>query len=361
MGKQKQWVARIYLGRDADGKQQFEWVGRYPTRRERNAAVDKRRAELAAGPSDELPTCDEYTDRYLREYDRTHKGSSSRTQAEALKRFRQDFAGRPLDVSRAEARDWVNGDGKWRPAGPVPAGSVFPVITLYNYAINEDDLPLPRNPFRNLGRRSKGRAEQPPPTEAEFEALLAACSALKAYEPVMRAFLKFAAFTLMRPSELFALEWGDLDFDAMRITKARRLYRGQIDEPKTGAKLIALTPPARDAILGLPRVSPLVFTSKTGKRLSSTNMHGYWQLVLARAGLDFELYHASKHYGVWFMWTKLGMSNRAIAAQAGWSLKTVDAMLAVYGHADVGALDEVDRAFAQRVVPLRPVDSAMQE
>jgi hypothetical protein len=48
-------------------------------------------------------------------------------------------------------------------------------------------------------------------------------------------------------------------------------------------------------------------------------MFGYWSLVTARAGLDFDLYHATKHYGVWFMWTKLGMSNRAIAAQAGWS------------------------------------------
>jgi hypothetical protein len=162
----------------------------------------------------------------------------------------------------------------------------------------------------------------------------------------MRAFLLFAAFTLMRPSELFALEWADIDFDAMRISKTRRLYRGKLAEPKTGPKTIALTPPARDAMLGQPRDSALVFTSKTGKRLSSTNMFGYWNLVTARAGLDFDLYHATKHYGVWFMWTKLGMSNRAIAAQAGWSSDGgQDA--AVYGHGDVGALDEVDAAFAR--------------
>lgn len=356
MSKKRTWVGRVYLGRGEDGKQIFEWVGRFKSKRERDAAVARRRVELAAGDREELPACDEYVDRYLREYERTHKSSSARTQEEALRRFRRDFAGRNLAVSRAEAKDWVNGDGKWRANGPVPAGSVFPVITMYNHAIDEDDLPLPRNPFRNLGSRSKGRAGQPPPTEAEFEALLEACAALKAHAPAMRAFLRFAAFTLMRPSELFALEWADIDFDAMRIRKDRRLYRGVVAEPKTGPKLIALTPPARDAILGLPRVAPQVFTSKTGKRLSSTNMHGYWTVVLARAGLDFDLYHATKHYGVHYMWTALGMSRRAIAAQAGWSLKTVDGMLGVYGHADVGALEEVDRAFAARVTPLRKIE-----
>lgn len=50
------------------------------------------------------------------------------------------------------------------------------------------------------------------------------------------------------------------------------------------------------------------------------------------------------------------MSRRAIAAQAGWSLATVDQMLAIYGHGDVGALEEVDAAFEGRVVPLKAVE-----
>jgi hypothetical protein len=126
--------------------------------------------------------------------------------------------------------------------------------------------------------------------------------------------------------------------------------------PKTGAKLIALTPPARDAILELPRTGPLVFESKTGKRLAQPVLSGYWAQVLARAGLGFAFYHATKHYGVHYLWTKIGLSRRAIAAQAGWSLATVDKMLAVYGLADVGALEEVDQAFG--VGTLEEVDQA---
>jgi hypothetical protein len=344
----RRWVGRIYLGRDDDGRQQFIWLGRFATRRERDDAVAKRRAQLLLGERPQLPNCDTYVDRYLTEYERLHKGSSHGTQADRLKRFRDDFAGQSLDISRQDAKDWAHGEGRWAAREPVPASCVHPVVTLYNHAINEDDLPVVRNPFRNLGARTKGRAEQPPPTEAEFQKILDSCAVLGGYADRMRAFVKFVTFELMRPGEAFELEWADIDFDAMRVRKARRLYRGVVDEPKTGPKVIALTPPARDAIIGLPREGRLVFTTKTGKRFSATNMHTYWHLVTARAGVDYDLYHATKHYGVHYMWTKLGMSERAIAAQAGWSVSAVQKLLKVYGHFDVGALEEVDRAFEGR-------------
>lgn len=346
----KRWAGRIYLGRDQDGKQQFEWVGRFRTRRERDDAVAARRLQLT-DTRHLLPTCDAYVDTYLAEYARTHKDSSYDTARASLKRFRKDFAGRSLDISRQDAKAWVE---------TVPASCVPIVVTLYNHAIDDDDLPIARNPFRKLGKRTKGRSQEAPPTEAEFDALLVSCSALGGYAATMRALTRFAAFTLMRPGELYELEWTDIDFDALRIHKSRRLYRGQVAEPKTGPKMIALTPPARDAVIGLPRGGRLVFTSKTGKRLSQPIVSGYWAQVLARAGLDFDFYHATKHYGVHHMWTKLGMSRRAIAAQAGWSLGTVDKMLGVYGHGDVGALEEVDAAFSQNVVALRSVQGGTQ-
>lgn len=353
MSKRKQWTGRVYLGRGEDGKQLFQWVGRFDTRRERDGAVAEARVRLRLGGSPALPACDEYVDRYLAEYERTHKDSSYTSVRERLQRFRRDFAGRSLDISRAEAKDWVAGDGRWAATGAVRPGCVQAVVTLYNHAIDEDDLPLERNPFRKLGRRTKGRADQPPPTAEEFQLLLDACAALGEYGRTMRALVLFAAFTLMRPSELYVLEWTDIDFEAMRMRKARRLYRGSVGEPKTGPVTIALTPPARDAIIGLARDERLVFTSKTGKRLSQSLVSGYWSQVLARAGVDFDFYHATKHYGVHYLWTQLGLSRRAIAAQAGWSLSTVEKMLAIYGHGEVGALDEVDRAFAENVVPIR--------
>jgi integrase len=59
----------------------------------------------------------------------------------------------------------------------------------------------------------------------------------------------FGAFTLMRPGELFALDWEDIDQEAGangRALVARRLYRGRSDLPKSNReRTIPLTPPAR--------------------------------------------------------------------------------------------------------------------
>ena len=74
--------------------------------------------------------------------------------------------------------------------------------------------------------------------------------------------------------------------------------------------------------------------------------------MTAKAGLDFDFYLASKHYGVHLLY-KLGLSSRAIGAQMGWSEKAVESLLQVYGHVDLIALSEVDALYANNVVPLR--------
>jgi integrase len=311
--------------------------------------VIEERIELVERADSEIPTCDEYVDHYLAEYGRRYRSSSLNTQTGRLRRFREDFKGRSLDISRAELKQWIEGWGPWSGREPVPKSQIAAIISLYNYAIDEDDLPLARSPARKLTWRYKGRAHQPPPSPEEFQALVEACSVLGNYGKTMRALLLFATYTLMRPGELFALEWTDIDFEGMRIRKARRVYRGTVEAPKTGPRVIALTPPARDAIKKLPRNSKLVFTSKTGKRLGPRAIYEYWNIVLAVAGLKYHFYHATKHFGVHYMWTELGLSPRAIAAQAGWKLENAYSMLAIYGHGEVGALREVDASFHRPV------------
>jgi hypothetical protein len=127
------------------------------------------------------------------------------------------------------------------------------------------------------------------------------------------------------------------------------VYRGNVDVPKNGEpKMIALVPPARDILLRQPtrtREDGLVFVSKRGNRLSAPTLSHYWSQIKARCGLDFDFYLATKHYGVHRLYT-LGLSRRAIAAQAGWSEHAVDKMLRVYGHTDLVALAEVDALYA---------------
>jgi integrase len=89
----------------------------------------------------------------------------------------------------------------------------------------------------------------------------------------MRNLITFAAFTGMRPGEIFALEWGDVNMEAIRIDVRRRVYRGNLDLPKSNKpRRIALTPPARDALLGQPHIGPLVFTGNRGGRLSQPTL-----------------------------------------------------------------------------------------
>jgi integrase len=291
-----------------------------------------------------MPSCDEYVDAYLADYSRRNRSNSLQTQTCRLRRFREDFKGRSLEISRSELKQWVHGEGPWSKRGPIPRWEGMAITSLYNHAIDEDDLPLERSPARKLRPRPKDRADQSPPLPQEFEALVAACSALGDYDKMMRAALLFAAYTLVRPSELFALEWTDIDFGRMRVRN-----RDTVEDLKACARLIALTPTARDLIKRLPQDSKRVFTSKSGRPLTAPTFAGYWNLVLAAAGLRFGFHHATKHYGVHYMWTELGLSARAIAAQAGWTLHNANRILAAYGHGEVGALEEVDAAFSRPV------------
>lgn len=301
---------------------------------------------LEPDDEEEWPTCDEYVDHYLREYGRRYKSASLRAQTRRLRRFRDDFRGRSLNLSRAEIKEWVYGEGLWIRRGPVPPSHVPALVSLYNFAIDEDDLPLTRSPARGLARRTTpGRANVPPPSRSEFEALAEACSKLHNNGEMMRSLFLFAAYTLMRPGELLALKWVDIDLSANRIRTLRRIYNGDLDIPKSGIRTIALTPPARDAIRSLPHVSDLVFAMRDGSAMSASMLSRHWTQVQEAAGLKFAFYHATRHYGVHYMWAELKMPLRAIAAQAGWKLTTAVEMLAIYGHPEIGALEDVDNAF----------------
>jgi integrase len=305
--------------------------------------------ELSKRRSGDELTCGEWAERFLARYQRDHKDSSYDTAKSALTAFTKDFGDRPIgDISRLEAMDWAERVAAYR----------LPVVdTLFSAAVDAEVVE--RNPFRGLSRRTRGRSGQHPPTLEELDRLFDGCSALGWYAPQMRALLIFAAYTGMRPGELFALEWADVDFDAMRVHVNRRVHRGRVDLPKSNKpRTIALTPPARDALLGQPRDGALVFHAKRGGRLSQPTLSGYWAQVLARAGLDFDFYLATKHWCVHYMHAELGLPPRVIAEQMGWTLAGVLKLLAVYGHGGVGALEEVDKAFGANVTELRAVESA---
>jgi integrase len=237
-----------------------QWIGTYRTKREARQAEGEALANPKPGAKP--MTVAEWVERFLARYERERKLSSYDTARGALRRFVADFGERRLDsITRLEAIEW---------AERVPPSRVPVVVTCLNAALDAEIID--RNPFRGLShrvRRSRGRSDEHPPTEGELARILEACAALGEYAPQMRALIIFAAYTGMRPGECFALEWADIDFERMRIRVRRRLYRGALDLPKSNRiRTIALTPPARDALLGHPRDGALVFRAKRGGRLS---------------------------------------------------------------------------------------------
>jgi integrase len=353
--KRRPWTGRVYLGRDEHDQQQFHWVGRFATKRERDDAVARARIERPweREQGSTVMTVREYvadvlgrmeSGALLTKQERRFKRSSIDAARSRLRALVRAYGDRPLDViTRYEAVRW---------AESVPAGVVADTVVLFNRAVDEELLE--RNAFRGLGRRSPGRSETDPPTEEQMILLHEACSVLGDYAPRMRALVTFASYTIMRPGELFALDWErhvDLTADIVHVRE--RVYKGEHDLPKSNrVRTIALLPQARDAITALPERTGYVFRSKRGKQLSQPTMSGYWAQVLARAGLDFDFYLATKHYGVHHMKVKLGLPNHDIAEQAGWSEAAVEEMVKTYAHTSVGALDRIKAAAEIDALPV---------
>jgi integrase len=309
------------------------WVGTF------NRLADARKAERQAKERHvRTMSCDTYVDHFLTCQKDRVKDSTLHTNRHALRGFAQDFRGIALDrVSKTEAKRWAI-KNRWR----VPV-----VVALFNAAVEEELVD--RNPFKGLSSKGPGRKHFVPLTIAEVNEL--AQIALEEHGPQVRALVLFLAYEGIRPGEAFALEWTDIDFDTNRIYVQRRVYRGALDLPKNGkARRIVFTPPARDAIENLPRDDRLVFIGKQGKRLSQSLLTWYWAPIAARFGrkiTPYELRHFAGHY----LHVKLGLPDRVVAVQLG---HTDGGKLVreLYGHGDIGALEEIDRAF-DNVLPLR--------
>lgn len=329
-GGQRRYGVRV----DIDGRQ--VWIGTF------DKLADARRAEARArdaGRRARPMTCEQWVTHWLPGYAQRVKDSTYATTEAALAAFRAEFGGVRLDrLDRLAAEKWARSNRHRVPA----------VVTCLNAAVEAERLI--RNPFAGLSHRGPGRKHVQPLTAAEVDALAQAAEDVHGeYGPTMRALVTFLAYSAMRPGEVFALEWSDIDFERMRIKVQRRRYKGRLDLPKSNRpRLIVLTPPARDALLTLPRTGRLVFTGKRGGPLSQSMLSGYWALLCAAAfpGRSIAPYEL-RHFGAHYLYVTMGLPARVVAVQLGHDGPKLIEQL--YGHGDVGALEEIDAAFSKVV------------
>jgi integrase len=173
-----------------------------------------------------------------------------------------------------------------------------------------------------------------------------------------RLIVKLAGICGMRPGEIVALQWNDINDTALSVK--RRMYRGKIDTPKTqhSTRTVALPTSVVEDInewrLTSPNTAPddWVFPSETGKTPLWANNAWYDKIrpVLTKLGLGWTNYQVLRRSAVSLL-NAQGADGTIVAAQCG---HTVDTSINIYNKVGIErqltAVQNLDNALATHVV-----------
>jgi integrase len=258
---------------------------------------------------------------------RRPKESTNITNATAIRKFVRQHGQLPLEqVTRKLATQWLREGGR--------DYAVQSLRVMFADAVN-DDL-IPANPFSRVGvTRGKGNADKQPPSPEQVQRMIRLAGEL--VSPYFAGWLAVAAYTGMRPGEVDALRWDAVDLQANRV-HVREQYSAQSRSftlPKNGQRrTIVLTPPARDALVGLPVVSEFCFVNFRGDHYGKSGRTYPWAMVRAAAGLQgTTLYVATRHFCGWWLVNEYGMHSEDVAIQLGHE-DGGELVRTLYGHRD---------------------------
>lgn len=153
---------------------------------------------------------------------------------------------------------------------------------------------LRENPCEGTGRMEAEPERWDFYTAEETEAWLQAC---RESEPRWYPFFLTGFRTGLRIGEMFALEWGDLDFRSMKLHVRRAVSAGQITLPKNKKRRVVDMSPHLAGTLQQHRHlhGPLVFCTGEGGRLSRDMIRHPWVRITRLAGLRQLRHHDMRH------------------------------------------------------------------
>lgn len=297
---------------------------------------------------------DSFAARWTRDYPRP-KDSTNLLNAERVSKFGTDYAGKLLcDITRTEARAWALANrSRWKS-----------VRAMFTDAVR-DGL-APANPFVDMRlSTSRGRRDLSAPTETDVQQLAdAACEVWGDYgRRVYSKLIVLAAYTGMRPGELYGLRWSDVDWEAGAVHVARQFNWkvGKMTPPKNGKeRWVPLLPAARAALTAVPHQREEVFCTPRGGIFHGGIAHYYWHPVRCSVGRpDWDFYVLRHSFGT--MLANRGLAPYDIAEAMGHQDGGKLAMDTYIHVRSRDARSRIHAAFAANVAPLEPRRQAVAE
>ena len=296
-------------------------IGVFPTK----AAAKKAEAEFIArrtGAAEDL-TVAEWRERWLTHVEARCKPSTVATYRSNTAKFVRAHGDRKLaSWTRADAADWAAA----YPATVAGCGQMF-------RAAVDLDL-IPDDPFARAPRPKYRRKLEPGWFTAQDLADLERIALGNGDEfgVQLAAMVTCAAWTAMRPSELWAVTPADIDGARLHIRASKT---------DAGVRTIVVPQPARDAFTRaidasaflwpgrLDRPGAPVFANTRGEPWRRASFAWHWQRIRAQLGRpDLDLYEL-RHFGITRL-IKAGVDYVDIAVQVGHS--NTRQIERVYGH-----------------------------
>ncbi len=278
------YAVRVY---DPNAKGNQRWVGTYDTVQEASRA--KQDAMHQPKLSGAL-TVQEWSVRWLEECPRCE--GTTRAYVYATKPVVDRFGGRQIrSITEAEGNNFMV-------SSPKHAGDVARVMFSDARRLGLID----RNPFDGHRRALPSMRRPTLPVRAELDALIRASAAVHGpvYGRHFGAMIEVAAWTALRPGELFALCMEQVDLERNTINVDRQLLRsGRLAPPKPRRhSQIGLAPRARRALLehAPADTSQHVFWTVERTPFGQSKLHYYWNPVRVAAGLPNLHFRDLRHF-----------------------------------------------------------------
>lgn len=174
------------------------------------------------------------------------------------------------------------------------------------FAFNFHGPAAMQNPMLSIKNMKAVKKLPDPLTAAERDSILADMA--ERYDPRINAYFRFAFYTGMRPEELIALQWGDIDFNAKiaRIQRVRTFRGTEREGSKTHAQRdVDLVAAALEALQVMKAYTfmkhdnsmPIFEHPVTGRPFHDERAQRdtYWAPTLRRLGIRSRRCYATRH------------------------------------------------------------------